>query len=88
MRISGRTTSKIAPKTEPAPVPTIGKFDNVALWIKQLPAKFRAKDLMEVLGKNGYNPNSITHYLRRATEAKLIRKVPGTQGTLTQYERL
>lgn len=88
MRVSGRTTSKLAPKTEPQPAPIVGKFDNVALWIQQLPVKFRAKDLMGVLEKNGYNPNSISHYLRRATEAKLIRKMAGTQGSATQYERL
>ena len=78
--------SKLAPKIEPSEAPkSTTTFEG---WIQQMPAKFRARDLMNYMEKVGANPNSISHFIRRATERKLIRKVPGTAGTITQYERL
>ena len=57
-------------------------------WINQMPQRFAAAEFIPHIEAAGHAPGSITHFLRRAIHAGLIRKAPGTAGTSTRYEKL
>jgi len=64
------------------------KDEMLASWIKQMPQPFASPELVPLIVASGHAAGSITHFLRRAIHAGMIRKVPGTAGTLTRYEKL
>jgi len=82
MRTSGRPISA-------APIHHQQQKGNaLASWIDGMPHQFSSNDFIPIIELNGHAPGSISHFLRRAMKAGLIRKVPGTAGTATRYEKI
>lgn len=86
MRTQGR--DEVVTVSKPRTLLPQNRVANVAMWVQGMPQRFTAKAFSEVIAKNGYNANSISHFIRRCVQARLIRKVPGTAGSNTLYEKV
>ena len=56
--------------------------------LREVSFTFPSKELIPEIVKAGFSAGSISHFIRRCINAGLLKKVDGTAGTATLYEKI
>lgn len=83
-RTQGRAIQPKPAASEPRTKP----HGSIQAMVAAVPQRFQAKDFVKAIEKNGFNGNSISHFLRQAMKAGLIKKLSGNGGNKTTYEKV